>query len=98
MQGISASLSALPDKPPATDETASEKPMADILAELRRLLDVDVGMATLLRDEIHPLFTTGDSAEEFQQFEACLAVYDLAGAKASVDKLIEHVGLAVLAP
>ncbi|MFA7240055.1 MAG: response regulator [Sulfuricellaceae bacterium] len=96
-QGISVSLSAVPDKPPTTDETASEMPMADILAELRRLLDVDVGMAMLLRDEIHPLFATGDTAEEFRLFEEHLAVYALAEAKASVDKLIDNTGLAVFA-
>ncbi|MDP4029804.1 MAG: response regulator [Gallionella sp.] len=93
VQGIDVSISTLQDKPLATDKTVSEEPMTEVLAELRRLLDVDVGMATLLRDKIHHRFTAGDTTEEFHRFEECLAVYDLAGAKASVDKLAVHFGL-----
>jgi len=42
-----------------------------------------------------PKLTIADMG--FRLFEEHLAVYDLAGAKASVDKLIENIGLAVLA-
>ena len=49
-------------------------------------------MAMLQRDEMHHRFTSGDAAEEFRYFEQRLAVYDMAGAKASVDKLVAHLG------
>jgi HPt (histidine-containing phosphotransfer) domain-containing protein len=93
LHGISVSLSTVLDGPPTTNNIASEKPIVVILGELRRLLDVDVGMATLLRDEIHHRFSTGKAAEEFRRFEERLALYDLTGAKASVDKLIAQLGL-----
>jgi len=95
VQGLNVNLPAIQDKPPTTDKTVSEKPMVEVLAELRRLLDMDVGMAMLLRDEIHQRFTTSDNADEFCRFEQRLAAYDLAGAKASVDKLMAHLGVAL---
>ncbi len=98
VQGIRTSLPVLQDNLPSLPKTRPEKPMTEVLNNLFALLDVDVGRAVQLCDEIRPYFTSGQIGDEFRQFEAHLTVYDIAGAKASAARLIAQLDNADAAP